>query len=559
MRAMTIGYTTFLLGVFLASLAPAVPAGPVQTAPGPENEAVVVRLPDDELRIYYVHRPEGLEIHSIGSTDHGKTWGKPRTEFKLPGPAYYAVQVAVDRQGELQCVFHVRTEGTKGYRGRHYDLWHTKTSGQRTKWSEPKRFFEGYVGSIRALNVLPSGRLITAAGIAVPEREKPVEGQPDYGWHDTVVFYSDDDGATWTQGQDRLKVMQDNQRGRTRYGGVEPHLIPLQDGRLWMLIRTKNGQLWESVSTDNGTTWPQPKPSRFVSSDSPAASARLKDGRLVLFLNQCQRWDDLRSYAIGGRETLHAAISTDDGKTWHGFREVHWDPLPAGKGDRGTAYSSATETADGKVCLFTGQGEGRRAIILIEPDWLLETSARDDFRQGDRRWTLYDQKGAEIIKNEAVDSGKSLILRKADAKSAVGAVWNFPALPAGQFTVRLKLAPGSQGATISLTDHYSVAGDRLADQNAVVSLTVGPDGKVGNLQLRPDKWHDVTFRWDGGSDVKVQVDGQPATTLKPRRTPTFGLNYLRLSSPATEVDRAGYEVQSVEAKAATESAANTTR
>jgi len=109
---------------------------------------------------------------------------------------------------------------------------------------------------------------------------------------------------------------------------VEPNIVRLDDGRLWMLIRTKNGFLYESFSTNDGALWSEPQPTRFISSDSPACIIRLEDGRQVLFLNSCQRYDDPRSYAVGGREVLHAAIRTRKEGSWFGFREVLRD-LPA--------------------------------------------------------------------------------------------------------------------------------------------------------------------------------------------------------------------------------------
>ena len=58
-----------------------------------------MRLPDDSLRIYYVRRPDGTSIRSVGSTDGGLTWSDDRHEFDLPGAAYYAIQVFPDDEG----------------------------------------------------------------------------------------------------------------------------------------------------------------------------------------------------------------------------------------------------------------------------------------------------------------------------------------------------------------------------------------------------------------------------------------------------------------------------
>lgn len=504
------------------------------------NEAVVVRLPDDEMRVYYVRRPEGNEIRSMGSRDGGRTWGDDRTEFAVPGAAYYGVQVAVDRHGELQCVFHVLGKGDNGYRGRHYDLWHARTTGGRKAWTTPTKFYDGYVGSIRGFVKLKSGRLLLSVSVAVPAREPPpAAGEPDYGWNDAVVFYSDDDGQSWQQGQDRLRVLQDPERGKTRYGAVEPHLVELRDGRVWMIIRTKNGHFWESTSTDGGTTWPQPTPSQFISSDSPAASARLRDGRLALFLNACQRWDDLRSYAIGGRHVLHAAISDDDGRTWRGFREVLHDDQSAERGDRGTAYPTAAEAPDGQIVLVSGQGEGKKHILLIDPDWIAEGSQSDDFSAGLAQWTTFEGTGAQVI-DAGGGGARALAVAQADPATAAGAVWNFPMAPAGEMSIRVKRNGGAAAkATLALSDHYAVVADAKAEANAVYALNLA--------DVLPDAdWHDVKITWSPGAPAAVTVDGRPAASLAPIRTPAFGVNYLRLRS----FDAAGITVARVSASAA---------
>jgi hypothetical protein len=517
-------------------------AAPRHVGESPANESTIVCLPDDSLRIYYIVQPARTELRSTGSTDNGKTWGDDRLEFKLPGTAYYANQVLVDSEGELHAAFHILGKGDKGYNGRHYDVWHAKTSGGRKSWGEPKRIFEGYVGSMRGFAQLQSGRLLIPASVAVPQRQKKVEdGKPDYGWNDVAVFYSDDKGDTWKEAPKRLSILQDNTRGRTRYGAVEPHVAQLADGRAWMLIRTKNGFLYESYSPD-GIAWSEATPSKFISSDSPATTARLKDGRLALFLNVSQRWDDPMSYAIGGREVLHAAISGDEGRTWQGFREVLYDFRGAGKGDRGTAYPSAVQTADGTIALVSGQGEGRKSILLVDPKWLSDTSALSTFAPGEwPQWTTHEGRGAEVVDHPDKAGAKCLAIRKTEAKAVAGAAWNFPMAPAGKLTLRIKPKAGFGGAVVSLTDHYAVTGDTRADDNGVYSI------RLDDSTLAPDQWHDVAFEWKPGADATVTIDGRPAAPIKPGRVPAFGLNYVRVRSAAEGAEDGGFLIESATA------------
>lgn len=507
---------------------------PTKVGAAPANESVMVRLPDGTLKVFYIHRPEGTTICSITSTDNGRTWSQEHTEFSLPGTAYYGVQVTLDRHGEFQVVFHILGKGDKGYNGRHYDLWHVRSSDGRTRWGEPKRFFEGYVGSLRGFTTLKSGRLFLSVSIAIPDRVKPKPDQPDFGWNDSVVFYSDDEGATWVQGKDHLQVLQDASRGKTRYGAVEPHVCELLDGRVWMLIRTKNGHLWESFSSDGGVTWPQPVKSRFISSDSPATTIRLKDNRLVLLLNACQKWDDLRNYAIGGRHVLHAAISSDDGTTWCGFREILRDDQAQERGDRGTSYASGVETADGKLLVASGQGDSKRALLLLDPNWIDEKSATDDFSKGDSQWTSYEGKGAAIITHPEIANRQVMEIRKVDPTMTAGAIWNFPAASSGTITLKVRANKNFKAMALSLTDHYCVISDSLADQNSVYALALSE-------KLSPDAWHEVQLRWKADGLLAVSVDGANISEVALTRKTDFGVNYLRLRS----LDEAGFVIDSV--------------
>ena len=502
------------------------PQPPRIVAESPGNEAAPLKFPDGTLRLYYILRPAGDELRSIASRDHGETWSGDRLEFKLPGQAYHAIEMLRDDQGELHAAFHILGQDA---RGRRYDLWHNRTSQAGQQWGEPQRLYEGYVGSLRSLLQLPEGRIVLPFHFNVNHDPRPVGVERDgidLGQGDSSVLLSDDRGSSWRRSISRLIVPQDTLRGRTRYGAVEPHVARLADGRLWMLIRTKNGHLWESFSTDRGETWSAAQSSRFVSSDSPASTLRLKDGRLILFLNACQQWDDPKSYAIGGRHVLHAALSRDEARTWQGFREVHREPAAgANRGDRGTAYPSAVEADDGQVVLATGQGFAK-SIIRFDPDWLELTTAQSD---GLKDWTWYGA-SEPMLNPGGSESTPSFTLRKTDARLPACVVWNFPARRVGTLTLQLQLEPGTQSAKICLTDHFNIAGDTQAEEHAVLSVPASASGKNGSvLNFTPGEWQTLTLHWDLPQRADARLDEQPPVELRPARASEFGLNYLRLS------------------------------
>ncbi len=88
---------------------------------------------------------------------------------------------------------------------------------------------------------------------------------------------------------------------------LENMIIELQDGRLWMLIRTSSGVLWQSHSTDKGHTWSEGTASTIKSPGSRFFIRRLASGHLLL----------VNHYKFKGRSHLTAQRSTDDGATWN--------------------------------------------------------------------------------------------------------------------------------------------------------------------------------------------------------------------------------------------------
>ena len=170
---------------------------------------------------------------------------------------------------------------------------------------------------------------------------------------------------------------------------MEPIVLELADRRVWMLLRTQLGRFYESFSPD-GAEWSAPRPSKITSSDSPAALTRLPDGRILMLWNNCQR----HPYAQGSRHVLHAAVSDDEGASWRGYREILRDPLrdvpPPPGGDHGVSYPFVAVHPSGNAfySLWVQTGEGR-SLQVLDPKWLDETSASDDFSNGLTAWSTF--------------------------------------------------------------------------------------------------------------------------------------------------------------------------
>jgi hypothetical protein len=357
---------------------------------------------------------------------------------------------------------------------------------------------EGYVGSLRGFIELKNGNFIIPMTESDTARaNKPGDGMVDYGLFQVMTLNSADLGKTWTRSTTTLKIPIES-GWVTRYGAIEPHAIELNDGRIWMLIRTNKGFLYQSFSNDSETNWSAPRPSSFISSDSPASTVRLADGSIILLWNSNQRYDDKRSYAAGGREVLHAAISKDDGKSWKGFREIMTtinSKTPIIRGDRGTAYPSAVELPNGNLLMVSGQGDDA-ALVMFSPSWL-EEKKQEDQLENLEGWTLHGNNPKE-------------------------AVWNFPMMAKGSLALKLT---SECDLSLALNDHFSVASDTLAAAASPVHFTINQSSLMGKEAKMLIKWNVYKKAYHVYVNGK-EIDAGSADFEKTK----FGFNYLRISS-----------------------------
>ena len=529
---------------------------PVLLHASPPSKAVVT-LPGQGLCILYM--VSGQHCASIRSGDGGATWSKPRVEFEFRKSAGVPV-VLVDRQGELHAFLLVRRgSGRTPTVDYFYDIWHAATRDGRTRWSQPQRIFEGYVGALNGVVQLESGRIMLPHQFWVPG----LRSEPPTGSHVVTTSYSDDSGRTWRLSPARLTAPCRSDYIGSNYGATEPVATQLRNGRVWMLIRTQTGFLYESFSPD-GVEWSEARPTRFRSSNSPANLLRLPDGRLLVFWNNCEnpsRVDGEPVYTT--RDALHVAISADEGRNWTGFREAFRDPnrnqTPPRRGDRGTAYPFSTATRDGQVILATGQGQGRIALVRIDPEWIGAASREDDFSSGLEGWSVFKPfgpaeyywrdriQGPRLVDHPTLEGAKALQVRRPDDRSGDEAVWNFPAGRRGQVSLRILLPEGSERGVIALADRFIQPTDPAAAGLEVFRLSLAADGRIEDGPvLAKGRWHTLRLSWDlDRNRCSVAVDGKPALALPMLNYDSDDLSYLRLRSNATSPDPSGMLIESI--------------
>ena len=567
----------------------------------------VAAMPDGTMAVFLMGRGEPLHIDARKSIDGGRTWSDVEKVCDLPPGHWSGPQALVTRDGRLHFFLsRWRGEGRRPAVDRFIDLWHmagpavTKTAFAMVQpsspsplpfagmgslkspseaageaslkatpqvvreraaphWTAPQRIFEGYCGALLDAVEMPSGKIVVPFAAWVAGRPSA----PPTGSNETTCVYSEDGGRSWKPSASRLTAPCHEGYNGGNYGAIEPVVLPLTNGRAWMLIRTQTGFLYESFSRD-GANWSEARASQFFASNSPARLVRLPDGRIVLFWNNCQVPPRENGQGVyGGRDALHAAISEDEGKTWRGYREVYRDPLrnqtPPKTGDRGTAYPQAAATPEGRIVLVSGQGAPRRRLILVDPDWLCQTHAEDDFSRGLGAWHVFKSfgpafrfwrdrvQGAVLVSHPEKSGGKVLQVRRPDERPGDGAVWNFPAGRKGAVSLRLCLEAGFGGASVAMGDRFFDPTDDHGEKQAMFLFPIGADGRLpGGSQLHTGRWHNVEMAWDlGAGRCRVRVDGREAGMLVHQARTDAGLSYLRLRSTAGGIDRAGLLLEKV--------------
>lgn len=226
------------------------------------------------------------------SDDGGKSWSKPKLAVGARTDASQKISGALvgnlwtDPKGRLWLFFDQQLGDPK----KRITNWHMRCDdpdGAEPSWSEPVMFAEGC--TLNKPTVLKNGDWLL----------------PVSDWHKQTarVFASTDQGESWIE------------RGNLQFPDWqfdEHMMVELNDGRLWMLARTK-GQPHESFSNDNGKTWSTPKQAATVQNiNARFYLRRLQSGRILLVKNGSPE------ERLKRRSHMSAWLSEDEGKTWKG-------------------------------------------------------------------------------------------------------------------------------------------------------------------------------------------------------------------------------------------------
>ena len=517
---------------------------PVRVSSVPSDAYIgLSMLKDGEIRHYNYGEQAEPGTFYLSSRDKGLTWKKvPYTpdmlfgDLRSPLSGEYIRLFHAGKQG----VYCIRTEG--GIDG---NRTLTKVTGTQSIMLKPPVFVRG-------------GKRVVVAG------------HGDVKPKGCYTYVSDDDGRTWRRSD--IVTVPDHRPGgfhkgtRWNHGAVEPTVVELNDGRLWMLMRTAQDRHYEAFSEDGGLTWGESRPSPFYGTITMPTIGRLSDGRLLLFwcnttplpelATATGVWDDV----FTNRDVAHVAISEDDGKSWKGFRELRLNPYRNDRYyashstgvDRSVHQSQFIEVAPGKILVSTGQHPSLRAMYLFDVKWLYEQERYDDFSNGLDDWCVFNyikgikghcaydrMPGCKLEAHPDKESGRVLHIKYEADTSLVadsrGAVWNFPSMMKGEFTARIRIPETSEEVFLLLNDRWMNPSDTVARYECMYELKLNAKG----LGIHDSGWHELSLRWDlsqGDSRARLFVDGKRSKVLVPLKNETcHGISYVHfIASPAPE-------------------------
>ncbi|UCH33587.1 MAG: exo-alpha-sialidase [Armatimonadota bacterium] len=497
-------------------------------------------LADGRIALFHA----GGELHQQSayarySEDNGASFGEPQKLFDFPsdrgsfgiGAALLSAQGTVHLFGLDYYGFDFNDRSkSKSY------LWHARSRDGGKHWEPVQKVDFGleYTGASNNAFELKSGRIIA-----------PVSGLSDrrIGPWVSLAPYSDDDGATWNPPRQQITI---NTGAVNWYesGAAEPVGIELNDGRVWLLPRSQDGYQWQTFSEDGGLTWSPPQHTRFVSNQSAMAAIRLRDGRLMLFWNNCGA-EGLGEIGWGHAEraVMAAAVSRDEGKTWAGYREVGRVTTNAQ-----VSYPYVTQAADGRVILSAAG-----SLMRIDPGFLENRSFVEDFSMGVRRWSTLAAKGVEAASDPDGEPNAVLRMLRPDAAAPAAACLNFPYGERGALNLMVRIEPGFRGAHLTLSDHYDLPG---LPRDASFPLQITPEGRIRIIgsggtwldtpgDIAPGKWHHLDLVWDCTKGRAVlRLDGMEIAVME-QYVRARGVCYLRIRSTATDTDSAGFYIGSV--------------
>lgn len=236
----------------------------LELAPGPGNprnsEGDFIRLKDGRiLFVYSQYCGNSAGDHAqanlaqIVSSDEGKSWSQPEIIVRMEGGMnVMSVSLLRLRDGRI-ALFYLRKFSMEDCR-----TWVRFSADEGQSWSDAvccMKDADYFVVNNARIVQLRNGFILIPAALHHFQA-----GRNDFSG-EALCFLSRDGGRTFQRGELAAKP-----KGLVFQ---EPGVVELEDGSLFMHVRTTSGTQFGMKSSDFGQTWGPAEPTRFVSPCSP--------------------------------------------------------------------------------------------------------------------------------------------------------------------------------------------------------------------------------------------------------------------------------------------------
>lgn len=414
----------------------------------------------------------------------------------------------------------------------------------------------------------------------------------------TVVFTSSDEGKTWDA--QYLNPLPDypvnypDKGKRWQNHSCEPTIVQLTENELMIIFRTSYNYHYKYMSYDGGRTWNEPMPTDFHATLTMPTIKRMTDGDIIFTWCNTQplpEFDHSKSMpplsetelrgrfedCFTNRDANHIAVSTDNAKTWQGFREMALNPVRNSSDfrtvggsveslDKSVHQFEIVELPMNKLMVAYGQHNCCATIIVLDRNWIKEKYRYEDFscglenvsthiflksNIGNYRGTysghcaLNRTHGAVMMPDPDMNSRDVLFISRIKddrlLSEVQGAVWNFPAGRKG--TLRFQMRNRGKGLAVSLTDRWFNPIDTYVREDAQISVN------IDNSCIEDDKWIVISISWDCDKEsYTVYADESKICDGVIKGDCPNGICYVHFQSLAQEPDALGTYIGFIEKK-----------